>query len=432
MDDQQRIALVRVGAAHPDDRGPAVQFQMSDHLGSSNVVIDSDGALVNREEFTPYGETSFGSFARKRFRFTGKERDEESGLTYHGARYYTPGVTRWANCDPAGMAGGLNLYTYVLNNPLCLIDPSGLQPENLTPNAEGYYEWPGPGETIEVSGAIPGRDNFEACVQGRLCNDYDTLDEHEEELRAHSESLSGMRGGPEADAAYWRNFPEDARKRWDEYVTSSHSALRGRKVEAYQKDVRSINTAAYMAKVAAVVHGGAALLLAAPPLASAAVKSRAAYSVGTSVASSGPKIFASTVAYGVVAPPGAPNLPGFGDDLAQGWKKFLPEAATRSAASQAKFGLNRNHLAMLVSDEQFRTSLIAVESWLNRFLDRSVILGTPLRASHNRVLNSSHDPAVVAEHRRIVAQTARELFQQGDLPADLIPHYDAVLSFLGM
>ncbi len=88
MDDKQRIALVRFGTAHPDDRGPAVQFHLGDHLGSSNVVVDSGGALVNREEFTPYGETSFGSFARKRYRFTGKERDEESGLNYHGARYF--------------------------------------------------------------------------------------------------------------------------------------------------------------------------------------------------------------------------------------------------------------------------------------------------------------------------------------------------------
>ena len=41
MDDTQRIALVRLGAAHPDDRGPAVQFHLGDHLGSSNVVVDS-------------------------------------------------------------------------------------------------------------------------------------------------------------------------------------------------------------------------------------------------------------------------------------------------------------------------------------------------------------------------------------------------------
>ena len=84
MDDTQRMALVRLGPTHPDDRGPAVQFHLGDHLRSSNFVLDSGGAMVNREEFTPYGETSFGSFAMKRYRFTGEERDEESG-------FYLPG-----------------------------------------------------------------------------------------------------------------------------------------------------------------------------------------------------------------------------------------------------------------------------------------------------------------------------------------------------
>ena len=79
MDDQQRIALARVGAAHPGGRDPAVKYHLGDHLGSSNAVIDGTGALINREEYTPYGETSFGSYASKRYRFTGKERDEESG-----------------------------------------------------------------------------------------------------------------------------------------------------------------------------------------------------------------------------------------------------------------------------------------------------------------------------------------------------------------
>src|SRR5919197_5413839 len=101
MNDMQRVALVRIGPAHPDDRGPAVQFHLGDHLGSSNVVVDSGGAFVNREEYTPYAETSFGSFARKRYRFTGKERDEESGLNYHVARCYAPWLGRWLSCDPA-------------------------------------------------------------------------------------------------------------------------------------------------------------------------------------------------------------------------------------------------------------------------------------------------------------------------------------------
>ncbi|MDN5836011.1 MAG: hypothetical protein L0H12_01510 [Nitrosospira sp.] len=161
MDDQQRIALVRLGTAHPDDQGPAVQFHLGDHLGSSNVVVDSGGALVNREEFTPYGETSFGSYARKRYRYTGKERDEESGLNYHGARYYASWLLRWFSVDPylvtpektvsprsssspthttewiknirAGKNDALcsiraNSYCYSLDNPINFLDPNGAEP----------------------------------------------------------------------------------------------------------------------------------------------------------------------------------------------------------------------------------------------------------------------------------------------------------------
>jgi RHS repeat-associated protein len=125
IDDTQRIALVRFGAAHPDDRGPAMQFHLGDHLGSSNVVIDAAGALMNREEFTPYGETSFGSFVKKRYRFTGMERDEESGLSYHSARYYVPWVGRWISADPIGSKGGTNLFCYCNCNPIIHVDYHG-------------------------------------------------------------------------------------------------------------------------------------------------------------------------------------------------------------------------------------------------------------------------------------------------------------------
>jgi RHS repeat-associated protein len=125
MDNQSRIALVRVGKPFDEDKTPDVKFHLGDHLGSSNVVIDDNGDLINREEYTPYGETSFGSFVRKRYRYTGKERDEESGLYYHGARYYAPWVTRWVSCDPAGAKDSMDLYAYVSNSPINHIDPLG-------------------------------------------------------------------------------------------------------------------------------------------------------------------------------------------------------------------------------------------------------------------------------------------------------------------
>ncbi len=127
LDNQSRIALVRVGDPFSDDSTPAVKYHLGDHLGSSHLVIGSSGGWTNREEYTPYGETSFGSFARKRYRFTGKEKDEESGLYYFGARYYSPSLGRWFNCDPAGIVDGLNIYQYVKSNPLNARDPIGLQ-----------------------------------------------------------------------------------------------------------------------------------------------------------------------------------------------------------------------------------------------------------------------------------------------------------------
>ncbi|MBI3969613.1 MAG: VCBS repeat-containing protein [Chloroflexi bacterium] len=135
-DDQQRIGLIRVGTPFSDDPTPAVKYHLGDHLGGSNLVVDATGAWVNREEYTPYGETSFGSFARKRYRFSAKERDEESGLYYHGARYYAPWLARWVSCDPAGTVDGLNLYHFVRGNPLRLVDGTGTQSEAADAVAE--------------------------------------------------------------------------------------------------------------------------------------------------------------------------------------------------------------------------------------------------------------------------------------------------------
>lgn len=200
MDDRQRIARVRRGPAHPKDAGPPVQVHLGDHLGSSHVVVDAGGAWVNREEYFPYGETGFGSFARKRYRFTGKERDEESGLSYHGARYYAPWLGRWVSCDPAGTVDGVNIYTYVQGNPVSKVDPKGLQSSDAeeqvdwregTPvRMEGSYVGPGfqiegvvhahepglviemqgesPIETIDRTGSNKGGGEYDLGVMGRL------------------------------------------------------------------------------------------------------------------------------------------------------------------------------------------------------------------------------------------------------------------------
>jgi RHS repeat-associated protein len=132
IDSNQRVAVSRVGDRQAGDAGPRLQYHVGNELGSSNLVIDAEGMWVNREEYTPYGETSFGSFARKRFRFTGNERDEESGLNYHEARYYAPWLVRWTSPDPEGITAGLNVYRYADNRPTTRIDRKGRTPVDLT------------------------------------------------------------------------------------------------------------------------------------------------------------------------------------------------------------------------------------------------------------------------------------------------------------
>jgi len=125
MDDSKRIASIRKGHKFGDTT-PDIKYNMDDHLGSSNLSVDTNGTLVNREEYYPFGETSFGSYAKKRYRFCGKEKDEESGLYYYGARYYSPWTCRFISVDPkAGKYVFQSPFAYADNNPICKMDYNG-------------------------------------------------------------------------------------------------------------------------------------------------------------------------------------------------------------------------------------------------------------------------------------------------------------------
>ncbi len=132
MDDEKRIAILRVGRTFaPHDVSPSIQYSLGDHLGNCNHTINAKGTWVNQEEFTPYGETSFGAFSKKRYRFTNKEKDEESGLTYHGARYYVPWSGRWSSVESSIIKNPIvSSYLYAFSNPLRFVDPTGRFPDN--------------------------------------------------------------------------------------------------------------------------------------------------------------------------------------------------------------------------------------------------------------------------------------------------------------
>jgi len=112
------------------------RYQLSNHLGSVGIELNETGDIISYEEYHPYGTTAYywksTSISQKRYRYTGKERDEESGLSYHSARYYLPWLGRWLSADPAGLVDGVCLYQYSRGNPVMLRDENGMQTSDST------------------------------------------------------------------------------------------------------------------------------------------------------------------------------------------------------------------------------------------------------------------------------------------------------------
>lgn len=168
------------------------RYNLTDHLGSSSLELDSDAQVISRETYHPYGGTAWFAgrseveASYKTVRYSGKERDA-TGLYYYGFRYYATWLQRWVNPDPAGDVDGLNVYAMTRHNPITFKDNDGkqstfqelFQPSRgdlifgISSSIEKYMGW---------WGALTGRGDYLAKYLsgddiGRLAEDLNTTRE---------------------------------------------------------------------------------------------------------------------------------------------------------------------------------------------------------------------------------------------------------------
>ncbi len=137
----RRIARRHINATPPD----TITYYFADHLGTSRVVTSATGAILDDSDFYPFGgeRPAITPSGGNNYKFTGKQRDSESGLDNFVARYYSSSIGRFMTPDwsaaPMGVPyadfadpQSLNLYSYAKNRPLTYIDREGHCTEPLS------------------------------------------------------------------------------------------------------------------------------------------------------------------------------------------------------------------------------------------------------------------------------------------------------------
>jgi len=123
-----------------------VEYYHLDAIGNVRAVTDAAGRVIERQDYQPFGEEWLPQGGTQPLRFTGKERDAETGLDYFGARYYGSKIGRFTTTDPVQTIKAnlvdpqrWNRYAYARNNPLRYNDPTGAVLELTGENREKAF-----------------------------------------------------------------------------------------------------------------------------------------------------------------------------------------------------------------------------------------------------------------------------------------------------
>ena len=116
-------------AEHSDEK--EIFYFHGDHLGSASWITDASSKPIQYIHYAPYGELIDNQRVinyDERYKFTGKERDAESGYDYFGARYYASPFSFWLSVDPlADKYPAISPYAYCTWNPVKFVDPDGMR-----------------------------------------------------------------------------------------------------------------------------------------------------------------------------------------------------------------------------------------------------------------------------------------------------------------
>jgi RHS repeat-associated protein len=148
-------------------------FYHADHLGSASWITDADGNGYQHLQYLPFGESwveqRLGSYDTP-YQFSGKEKDEETGYNYFGARYYDSELSVWLSVDPmSDKYPSLNAFDYCGNSPIMLYDPDGTWiPQVDEETGKIYIEAEEGDDYNSLVGFFGSRSNAEQYVDKRV------------------------------------------------------------------------------------------------------------------------------------------------------------------------------------------------------------------------------------------------------------------------
>jgi RHS repeat-associated protein len=167
--------------------GPSTVWLHTDHLGTVRVKSNASGQVIagTRMAYFPFGERTGAKTDPVKYEFSGKERDVETGLDYFGARYYASALGRFLSADPIRLSSQRlpdpqqwALYSYVRNNPLRSVDPTGREVQVLDETALKRIRSTLPEEirsTVQL--------NKKGFIKKKLLNKVTTEDENYNDLK---------------------------------------------------------------------------------------------------------------------------------------------------------------------------------------------------------------------------------------------------------